>query len=129
MQPSQASCLASLWDHQVQGTAIFPAAAYLEMATAALRQLVDSTGQPVGVHRGAIPAPLYLPAHGDRSREPVSIFYSCSVANGELTITSMADPSSLSRNFQASAKLVLAQESEAGLPVQTIFNASSSALR
>ena len=58
--------LAFLWEHQVLGRSIFPAAGYAEVALAGLRCLADATTAVVCLQAVAIPAPLLLaPAGSD----------------------------------------------------------------
>ena len=56
--------LAFLWEHQVLGRSIFPAAGYAEMALAGLRCLADTTTAVVCLQAVAIPAPLLLAPAG-----------------------------------------------------------------
>ena len=56
-----APALAFLWDHQVQGSAIVPGAAYMEAAIAAGRTLAKIAEAPCALVEAAIAAPCQLP--------------------------------------------------------------------
>jgi acyl transferase domain-containing protein/NADPH:quinone reductase-like Zn-dependent oxidoreductase/NAD(P)-dependent dehydrogenase (short-subunit alcohol dehydrogenase family)/SAM-dependent methyltransferase/acyl carrier protein len=60
-----------LRDHCVQGSVVFPAACFIEMALAAARETLSSSG-PVAIERLAIEAPLVLTA-GAQNRLQLSI--------------------------------------------------------
>ena len=65
--PTGRPSLAFFWDHQVQGAAILPGAAYFELATAAAHTLLKLAAPPVAVVAASIAAPFKLPAAAEGS--------------------------------------------------------------
>lgn len=78
--------LAFIWDHQVQGAAIVPGAAYCELATAAARTLLKLASSSVALVSASIAAPCMLPA----AVEATGLVLSAEVAlsAGEVSIRS-----------------------------------------
>ena len=53
--------LSYMWDHAVAGKALFPGAAFFEMASAAAQTLLSGPGKAAALTGATIPAPLPLP--------------------------------------------------------------------
>ena len=82
--------LAYLWDHQVAGRALLPAAAMLEMAAAAAATLAQAAGLPEApaLLAAAIPAPLALDINA--STGALALCAALSMAQGRVAIGSEA---------------------------------------
>jgi acyl transferase domain-containing protein len=105
--------LAYLWEHQVAGRAIFPAAGYLELALASLYTALgdQATGAPLaGITGATIPAPLVLPGAGELAGVPL---LACHVgrASGAVAIRSAARGRRSAVHF--AARVALLAEGEA----------------
>lgn len=83
--------MASLWDHRVQGRALFPAAGYMEMALASLHILLLDTypGIVIGLKEASIIGPLLIPRQ--LSGKPVMLSCECDFISGALNIASHSD--------------------------------------
>jgi NADPH:quinone reductase-like Zn-dependent oxidoreductase/3-oxoacyl-(acyl-carrier-protein) synthase/acyl carrier protein len=86
--PLSRPCLGFLWDHQVNGAAIMPGAAYLETAAAATSTLAKVAQPPAAVVGAAILAPLMLPELPEKSGAAVVMTVEMNVASGSVAISS-----------------------------------------
>ena len=87
-QLSATLSLAYIWDHRVGGKAIFPGAAFLELAAAAVKLGAARSSSNAALHGITIPAPLQLP---DQMAEgKVALRCAIQPASGSLQIASSA---------------------------------------
>ena len=95
---SQAS-LAFIWDHCIAGQALFPAAAMLEAASAAVASALGSAaeGQTAALVAVSIPSPLPLPPFNGFA---VSIAAVVDPVRASLSIESQADSRGVKRHLQ-----------------------------
>ena len=86
----RAAALAYLWDHQVQGRAVAPAPALLELASAAAQLLwsTERTHNPAAVAAAALHQPLLL-EQGDTTAPVLAC--TISAPSGDVSITSNAE--------------------------------------
>lgn len=78
--------LAFFWDHQVQGAAIMPGAAYFELATAAAHTLLRLAAPSVALTGASIAAPLKLPPASEAAATVLSA--EVALVAGEISIRS-----------------------------------------